>query len=248
MSVELIERPTLNLESLLTPQALVYGAGACYVLGLVIVNQLVLRALILLGTLFYIAYYWTATDTPLWEAIYISALILLANIIGIFVLVARKSRLAIPAEHADIRPLFEVLPPGDFRALMKLAKRYTVDQPTQITTENMPGTKLFYVVKGTIWAEKGGHQFALPYGIFVGEVAYIIGQNSSATTQIEAGTEVLEWSFDALRRKSARNARFKLALDAAITHDLARKVALAVAPDRPQWPALDEMQRAAGAV
>jgi hypothetical protein len=56
---------------------------------------------------------------------------------------------------------------------------------------------------------------------------------------------VLEWSFEDLRRKSARSSRFKLALDAAITHDLARKVALAVAPDRPTWPLLLDAQRAA---
>ncbi len=198
--------------------------------------------MILTGTSFYLAYYWTVSDAPLWEAIYISALIGSANIFGIVLLVARKSRLAIPAEHADIKDCFPDLPPGDFRTLMKMAKRYVVSDDVRITTENTPGTRLYYVIRGTTEAEKGGHRFILPPNIFVGEVAYIIGQNSSATTWLQAGAEVLEWSFEDLRQKSSRNARFKLALDAAISTDLARKVALAVAPHQPYWSEFRQRQ------
>jgi hypothetical protein len=163
------------IDCLLSPQTLVYSAGALYIFGLVIVNQMVLRILVLAGTAIYVAYYWTVADTPLWEAIYISFLIGLANIIGIFLLMARRSRLAIPAAHADIRDQFATLPPGDFRALMRMAKRYTLNDMSTITMENAPGSKLYYVISGVTTAEKGGHQFDLPPQIFIGEVAYIIG-------------------------------------------------------------------------
>ena len=71
----------------------------------------------------------------------------------------------------------------------------------------------------------------LPPKLFLGEVAFLIGTLSSASAWLEAGTEVLEWRFEDLRRKCARSERFKLALEAAISIDLAKKVAISNGKD-----------------
>lgn len=212
-------------EATLTPENLVYLAGAFYVAGLAITNQIILRLFILTGTCVYLIYYSVIADSPLWEAIYVSLLIGLANIGGLTSLIARRSRLAIPREHADIYDGFPNLPPGDFRALMRLAKRYTVAQDKQVTVEGESGRKLYFVLNGTTLVRKGGKAFALPPNLFLGEVAFLTGVPSSASAWLETGSEVLEWRFDDLRRKCARNPRFKLALEAAISVDLADKVA-----------------------
>ncbi|WP_415403585.1 cyclic nucleotide-binding domain-containing protein [Tateyamaria sp. SN3-11] len=222
-------------EFVVNPQWLVYAAGGLYVLGLVVLNQLVLRLFVLTGTAFYIVYYFTVGPTPLWEAIYISTLIGAANITGILALMARRSKLAVPAAHADLFALFPTLHPGDFRALMKNARRYTITEQLQATVEGGKGERLYYVISGTTQVEKGGDRFTLPPGLFVGEVAYLIGTPSSASTWLDSGAEVLEWRFDALRRQAARNTRFKLALDATLSVDLAVKVAQAIAPTHSQW-------------
>ena len=70
----------------------------------------------------------------------------------------------------------------------------------------------------------------MPEGLFIGEVALVTHRNSVATTTITKGAEILEWNFADLRRKSAKSQRFKLAVDAMITQDLAHKVAAGVAP------------------
>lgn len=212
-------------DSVIAPEHLVYLAGAFYVAGLAITNQIILRLFLLGGTAIYLVYYSTIAENPLWEAIYVSILIGVANISGLTSLIARRSRLAIPRAHADIYLDFPHLPPGDFRALMRMAKRYTVEIDKQVTIEGAPGDKLFFVLKGSTLVRKSGQAFTLPPKLFLGEVAFLMGVPSSASAWIEEGAEVLEWRFDALQRKCARNPRFKLALEAAISIDLASKVA-----------------------
>ena len=212
-------------DAAMTPDNLVFLAGAFYVAGLAITNQIVLRLFILTGTCVYLVYYSTIAADPLWEAIYVSLLIGMANIGGLTSLIARRSRLAIPRAHADIYDAFPSLPPGDFRALMKLAKRYSVTQDKQVTSEGERGEKLYYILKGSTLVRKGNKAFALPPNLFLGEVAFLTGVPSSASAWLESESEVLEWRFDDLHSRCARNPRFKLALEAAISIDLADKVA-----------------------
>lgn len=203
---------------------LVFVAGFFYILGLAITNQIILRVLLLCGTGVYIVYYYTISSDPLWPAIVVSLLIGIANIGGLTSLIARNSRLSIPRAHADIYPDFPEIPPGDFRSLMKLARRYVVLNDMQITTEALPGTKLYYVISGSTLVRKSDNAFALPPKIFIGEIAFLLGTPSSASVWLEEGAEVLEWDFDTLQRKCDQKLRFKLALEAAISIDLAQKV------------------------
>ncbi len=210
---------------------LVYAAGVCYVLGLLIINQVALRVMLLFGTFFYILYYWFVAQTPLWDAIYISSLIGAANLSGLLALVARKSRLALPRAHRDIYDHFPGLPPGDFRTLMHYAKRYTIDEPTRLTIEGAPMARLFYTLSGEITITKKNDLFKMPSGVFIGEVAFLTHQHASATTIMSAGSELIEWSAADLRRASEKSSQFKMALEATLSLDMARKVAYSVAPD-----------------
>ncbi len=216
-------------------EMLVYAAGACYVLGFLIINQIALRLVLMVGTGFYILYYWNVADTPLWDAIYISGMIGLADMVGLLALKVRKSRLSIPRAHRDIYDHFPNLPPGDFRTLMRYAKRYKLDEPTKLTIEGAPMTRLFYTLSGETKITKKHDAFTMPPGIFVGEVAFLTHQRASATTLMSKGSEVLEWSAEDLRRASIKSARFKMALEATLSLDLAQKVAHSVAPKEAIW-------------
>jgi len=83
--------------------------------------------------------------------------------------------------------------------------------------------------------EKAGDCFNNPAGLVVGKVAYLMQQDSAASTWVDAGSEVLQWEVADLRARSARKDRFKLALEAMISKDLAMKVQVAVAPNTAQW-------------
>ncbi len=220
----------------ITPQNLVLAAGACFVAGYLVINQMILRALLFTGSVLYLWYYFVAADQPLWDAIAMSGLMLMANVIGFFGLWLQRSEWIIPRAHRDLYHRFKALPPGDFRALVAQARRQRIETEQKITTEGAPVDKLYYVIRGALQIEKQGERFRMPAGVFVGEVAYMTGMNSSASTWISADADVLVWDVATLRRLSLRKARFKLALEAMLSADLALKVAYAVAPKATQTP------------
>ena len=106
------------------PKYLAYAAGGFYTLGYLVINQVILRLLVLVGTGFYIWYYFVIGDVPLWEAIWVSVILGAANIIGLTNLWFHKSRLYIPRAHRDIYDRsFSHMPPADFRILMRIGRR-----------------------------------------------------------------------------------------------------------------------------
>ena len=218
------------MEMVWQPETLGWIAGLIFVTGYLIINQVILRILIIIGTVFYIAYYATAAEDPLWVAIYMSTAQGFATAIGLGLLFLRRSRLAIPRAYSDIYPRFPHLPPGDFRALMRHANRYVATRDEPLGIAGQPVEKLAYIVQGSADVEKHDEHFAVPGGIFIGEVAFLLDQPAAATTVLKSGSEVIIWNKADLQNASARNPRFQLALEAAISRDMAAKVALAVAP------------------
>lgn len=220
---------------LFSPEVVVFLAGGSYVLGYLIINQVGLRLMVLLGTGFYLWYYAIVADQPLWEAIFLSLMIGVANVLGLMALYLRRSRFMIPSQFQDLYEHFNDLPPGDFRELMMHGRRRTLTESEEVTSEGKPVTRLFFVISGGIEVEKRGDQFPLPAGIFIGEVAFLTGRVASATSWVAAGAEVLEWEVAVLQKRAARKPRFRLALEAMISKDLAAKVAHAVAPHSKEW-------------
>lgn len=211
--------------------AIVFAAGVTYVLGCLIINQVGLRLMLALGTFFYIWYYFVAADAPLWGAIFVSCAIGVANFIGLTNLYLRKSRIHVPRAHRDIYDKhFKHMPPADFRSMIRQGTRKTLRENQIATREGQPVDTLYFVISGDVTIEKLGECFKAPSGMFVGEIAYLTGRASSATTYLDAGSEVITWKFKTLRRWADRKPRSKLAFEAMISHDLAMKVTVAVAP------------------
>jgi hypothetical protein len=144
----------LNLTVL--PDYLVACAGVIYILAFLIINQIVLRCMLLVGSAFYIAYYSVVAGEPLWAAIFTNLGISLANLVGLLILLFRNSRLAVPRKHSDIYPIFSLLPPGDFRALIRLGERRVLEEDAVLTRDGAPVETLYFVLKGEIAAQKAG--------------------------------------------------------------------------------------------
>lgn len=210
---------------------LVLAAAATFVLGYLIINQIALRVMLLIGTGLYIGYYAVVSDTPLWAAIWASAATGTANVIGLTSLLLRKSKWIIPKRDKDLYSSFSALPPGDFRQLMLMASRGRRAQGDILTTTGAKVTSLFYVVSGRVEIRKRGSVFHMHSGNFVGEVAFLTEEDASATTLMAEDGELLSWDVAQLRQRAARDVRFRLALDAVISLDLAHKVASAGSPN-----------------
>ncbi|MEJ8559902.1 cyclic nucleotide-binding domain-containing protein [Yoonia sp. GPGPB17] len=215
----------------LSPSVLIILAGGVQILGYLFINQTYLRLTMLCSTSLYILYYFHVADTPLWGAIVISTMTLVAILIGLAALYARNASWSVPEQHKDIYPLFDELMPGDFRKVMRLASRETLTADRIVTREGENPDVLIFVTKGTFHVQKGRTRFNVPGPTFIGEVAYLRGTPSAATTVLPVGTEVVIWPRATLARHTRTAPRLKLALDALISRDLANKVSFAVSPD-----------------
>ncbi len=213
-----------------SPDVWVAIAGALYTIGYLIINQVMLRLVMMVGSFCYIAYYATVGDAPLWGAIYGSILMIGTNIIGLCALYLRNANMFMPKSAEDLYSLFTPIRPGDFRSLMRLGQRQVLFKETIISREGEPIEKLYFIISGTAQVLKRQSAFPMPGPVFVGEVAYLLEANSAATTIVPAGTEMVVWDVAKLRRAIQRKPRLKLALDAVISKDLAMKVSYSVAP------------------
>ncbi len=217
-------------------EVLVYLAGLTYVAGYIVINQVVLRLWIMAGTIFYLLYYFTASDEPLWGAIYMSLAIAASNLFGLASLFWQRSRLAVPRAHKDVYDAhFGHVPPGDFRTIMAHATRYVTSDQETLVRHGEPAERVVFLLAGHAVVDKEGERFHMPAGWFFGEVSYVLGQPAAATATVPAGTELISWPVADLHRM-ARRPRLRLAFEAAVSRDVARKVSVAVAPARLRVP------------
>ncbi|MEP3628521.1 MAG: cyclic nucleotide-binding domain-containing protein [Hyphomicrobiales bacterium] len=207
------------------PGSLVIGAGACYVLGLLFKNQIILRILILIGTGLYIGYYYLAAAEPLWGAIYTSVLIGIANIIGFINLLISQSPRFIAAGQMDLYNMLGGMEPGNFRKLMKTGHRRILDSDEQLTVQGTVPEKLFYILSGEVIIDKDGNKFNAGPRVFVGEISIILGTAASASAFLAKGAEIVEWDRNTLLKEMAAKDSFRVAVEAIIGKDMAQKVA-----------------------
>lgn len=207
---------------------LVFAGAGMFVLGYLIINQVILRIMLLVGTLLYIWYYGVVDDTPLWPAIWASSATGTANILGLLSLFYSRSALAIPRGFQDIYKRFANLPPGDFAKLVRASERVHRPGGHRLVTEGAQVATLYYILEGNAQVTKGSNSFEIAEDSFVGEVGYLTGNPASATAELAQDSVLLEWDVAILRKRARRDPRFKLALEALISLDLAEKVSRSV--------------------
>jgi CRP-like cAMP-binding protein len=204
---------------------LVHLAMLGYVAGFLFKDQIFLRLLVLIGTVFYIAYYYFHPVEPLWGAIYASLMIIAANLIGLMRLIYSRLPFAIRPEHAPIRKVLQGLEPGEFRILMKQGALKRAEREITLTQENVPLSDLYFIIKGDPVGLKDGVPFKIQPGEFVGEVAFMLGDAASATVVLPEGGVYMRWDTPKLHRMINDRPQLARAFEVLIGRDMARKVA-----------------------
>ncbi|MEM8625123.1 MAG: cyclic nucleotide-binding domain-containing protein [Pseudomonadota bacterium] len=203
---------------------LVHLASGTYVAGYLLRDQLWLRLLLLLGTFFYIGYYYLEPSEPLWEAIVWSSLMAVANTFMIMGLVRDRASFGMAAEHARLYERFSPMSPGDFRRLMRIAQSHSIDAETVLTREGeLPGA-LYYVTEGTIEIEKGSQRFSIEAPSFIGEVSLLMGGPATATVRIRPNARYLAWERTTLHALLERRETLQHRFDKILGRDMAGKV------------------------
>ena len=214
----------MSILSQISPASIVTAAFMVQAAGFLVRDELWLRALILLGTVFYIIFYAVAPGGPLWDAIIGSSILAAINIVLIVVILRERTVLTMSAEEAAIYGAFAPLTPGQFRRMMKKAERVDTAASTVLTHEGSPLDQLYFVVDGSLVLHKDGRESRIDTGCFVGELAFLLGRPASATVSVEGKGRYLRWAADDLRAMMRRHRAFDTALLARFNAELAEKL------------------------
>lgn len=219
----------MELVSSLTAAVFVQLALLFYVLGFLTRNELHLRLLLLAGTGFYILYYYHATDTPLWDAIWTSAVIGITNLVLILIILRERTTVGMSPNMLSLFQSFPTLYPGQFRQIMKRADWITAAHDTDICTQGETPRYLYLVSHGSVTVKRDGKSTTVGVGNFLGEISFLIDSPASATVTAHPGTQYVRWERQQLNQMMEKSPRLSNALRALFNQDIARKLAVS-------WP------------
>ncbi|MFW6077621.1 MAG: cyclic nucleotide-binding domain-containing protein [Hyphomicrobiales bacterium] len=211
-------------QHLIGAAALVHIAGVLQVGGYLSRDQLVLRFFLLAGSCFYLAYYFVSAATPLWEAILWSGVIIAANLYVMVALFMDRRHRALTPDEQRLISVFSSLSPGQFRRLMKAAKWITAVDRTTLTLEGKRPDSLFFVLDGDILISKAERRFTVASGVFIGEIAWLLGTPATATVEVSPGARYVEWDTAHLRSLLTRFPDLRIAFEGMLNRDLAGKL------------------------
>ena len=204
---------------------LVHAAALTYVIGFLIRDQLTLRLLLQLGSLFYIAYYYFEPAVPLWDAIAWTTVMFAANAWTIWRIMSDRREGVFLEEDLVIFGAIPRISPGDFRRLMALGRKDVAHVNIALTHEEKTPRNLWFLISGTAALEKNGECRVIAAPAFVGEVAFLLERPASATVTLSAGGRYVRWPVDELRAYLDKQGELKAALEGAFNRDLALKLA-----------------------
>lgn len=194
---------TLTLSVLSSVKFYAILAVLFQLLGLMTRDELRLRFLLLLGTFFYIAYYMMVGPVPLWEAVFASTLLALANIYALTFVLLDRSTLWMGAQQRALFRYFPTLNPGQFRRIMRYASWHLLDQERTICREGEVPDGLVLLLDGEGVLQRNGKTSKLAELRFVGEMSFLRGADigANATVTLHAGSRYVMWDRVKLRRQ-----------------------------------------------
>ncbi len=212
--------------NLLTPDNLVFLAAAIQAAALLFRGQIRIRVFLLVGSMVYLVYYMTVATEPLWEAMIATAAMSVANVFGLGALLLGNTVRLIPASQIPLYSMFGSVAPGEFRSLMRFGKiRRLIDDEVLTSIGEVPDS-LYFIIDGELEIQQGLGRFRIPSRHFIGEVSLMLGTPASATVNIKAGAQIVEWPREQLVRAMGRHPKLKITLESLLGRDMARKVAV----------------------
>ena len=222
---------TSILPYLASVKGLAIFAVTFQLLGLMTRNELRLRLLLLTGTGFYILYYLTVGERPLWEAVFASSLLAMANIYALVLISLDRSTLWMKPEMRELFAYFPTFKPGQFRRIMRHATWRIADHDVVVCQEGEVPVGLYFLFEGTAILRRNGKQSDLMPRRFIGEMSFLRGpeHRANATVILKAGSRFIVWDRDRLMHQTARHLSLNNAFNALFNHELLEKL------DR-SWP------------
>lgn len=203
---------------------LVHVGAFLFLLAYLVRDQILLRGLIILGTIFYIIYYFFM-ETPLWSALLWNSSFVIINLIMIVVIYSDRASFVMTEREKKLYQVFTTLSPGEFKKLLKIADWFDGSSEEQITTEGEIPECLYFIIDGEALITRDDKKFLVGPNVFIGELAYLIKKPATATVKLTEKVVGISWKTSSLTKLLASNPQMKIAFDGLLNQDLAAKLA-----------------------
>jgi len=209
---------------MLSGDILVHIGAFLMLLAYLVRDQILLRGLIILGTVFYIVYYFLM-ETPLWSALLWNSSFVVINLIMIVVIYSDRASFVMSEREEKLYQVFNTLSPGEFKKLLKIADWFDGASEEQITTEGEVPARLYFIISGEVLIARDGKKFIVGPSVFIGELAYLIKKPATATVKLTDKVVGISWKTSSLTKLLASNPQMKISFDGLLNQDLAAKLA-----------------------
>ena len=203
---------------------LVHVGAFLFLLAYLVRDQILLRGLIILGTIFYIIYYFFM-ETPLWSALLWNSSFVVINLIMIVVIYSDRASFVMTEREKKLYQVFTTLSPGEFKKLLKIADWFDGSSEEQITTEGEIPERLYFIIDGEALITRDDKKFLVGPNVFIGELAYLIKKPATATVKLTDKAMGISWKTSSITKLLAANPQMKIAFDGLLNQDLASKLA-----------------------
>jgi CRP-like cAMP-binding protein len=203
---------------------LVHIGAFLFLLAYLVRDQILLRGLIILGTVFYIVYYFFM-ETPLWSALLWNSSFVVINLLMIGVIYSDRASFVMSEREKKLYQVFNTLSPGEFKKLLKIADWFDGSSEEQITTEGEVPARLYFIIDREALIARDDKKFFVGPSVFIGELAYLIKKPATATVKLTDKVVGISWKTSSLIKLLASNPQMKIAFDGLLNQDLAAKLA-----------------------
>jgi Cyclic nucleotide-binding domain len=205
----------------------IHVGALLYLICFLFRDQIMLRSFAIAGDFAYMAYYLTAAERPLWEAVFWVVPNILVNIAMISMILRDRRMGTFSDEEMSLFQNMRGLNPGQFRRLIKLGRWQKLATAETLTVEGKDLDRLYYVLTGDVEVNKAGRKIKVNPAVFIGELAYLRRKPATATVTALPGATLVSWSHSDLATITMKDEGLAAALGALLSNDLAEKVARA---------------------
>jgi hypothetical protein len=221
-------------------ESMTVGGGAIWILlvglvfkltGFAVRDELTLRVLVVCGFVCDAGYYFFRAE-PILPSVVSNIALLAVNVVLIAAILMERTTWRMSSDDREVFTQFPTLTPGQFRRLRKMMTQERAEPGAVLTQQGAAVEHLMLVFGSQVVITKDGADFPIAAPTFVGEVAFLTGERSSADVTLPDGGIVLRMESAALKARMAKVPAFNNAMVALFGAELARKVAYSVPLER----------------
>lgn len=202
---------------------LVHVGASIILIGYGVRDQIVLRIMVILGTLFYVAFY-LSMDTPLWSSLLWNALFISINIFMIIKLYRDRIVGKMSYNEQTMFRFLHNLNPGEFRKIRNAGIIKTTDSRSRVCDKRKKNNRLYLILDGAAEVLLPNKNVVLGAGAFIGEISFLNREKSSADVFLLPNTTYVVWEYDHLEELFRKNNHIKNCLNYLIAQDVTRKL------------------------